>query len=280
MEKEKKKKATYTLPDFITQDNFSNYILPYLTVGSRGPKPYMESHTIVNAIFKVLSSGGSWKILDGFELDGVKLKSSTIYYHYVQWVNDGCFQTMFEETLKVFLCNNMRDTLIIDSTYIRGFKNQELVDYYGSKKMNCTKFHSLTTEDNIIAKPFCFEMGNNSDYENIHLYQETLTSMRDGFGEEAYLLADAGYDSKEMKDACYAAWFTPVININNRNSKIKRQLEEPEATIYKKRRRIESTFSWMKKYKGIRMRIDRKLTHWMSKVYFAAFLVNMRLLFV
>ena len=51
------------IPTHLTREQFEEFVLPHLHVGSRGPQPKLSLHVIFNYILKLLYLGCQWKEL-------------------------------------------------------------------------------------------------------------------------------------------------------------------------------------------------------------------------
>jgi hypothetical protein len=51
------------IPTNLTLEQFEEFVLPHLHIGSRGPQPKLSLHAIFNYILKLLDLGCQWKEL-------------------------------------------------------------------------------------------------------------------------------------------------------------------------------------------------------------------------
>jgi hypothetical protein len=51
------------IPTHLSQEEFEEFVLPHLHIGSRGPQPKLALHVIFNYILKLLYLGCQWKEL-------------------------------------------------------------------------------------------------------------------------------------------------------------------------------------------------------------------------
>ena len=51
------------IPTELSLEEFGQFVLPHLTVGSRGPAPKLSLHALFNYILKLLYLGCQWKEL-------------------------------------------------------------------------------------------------------------------------------------------------------------------------------------------------------------------------
>lgn len=78
---------------------FVEFVLPYLTVGSRGPPPKLSFHALFNYILKLLYLGCQWKELpiEKDEEGRPEIHHTGIYRAFRRWEADGCLDAIFEE---------------------------------------------------------------------------------------------------------------------------------------------------------------------------------------
>ena len=58
-----KRKRWREIPTELSLEHFGQFVLPHLTVGSRGPAPKLSLHALFNYILKLLYLGCQWKEL-------------------------------------------------------------------------------------------------------------------------------------------------------------------------------------------------------------------------
>ena len=101
--KKQKKKSTgrntcyNELPTKVNQRDFNQYVKPYLSKGTRGPKPKISYYKIFNYILYVLHTGIQW---DELRTCRNEIHWSNIYRHHNRWSKDGSYQTSFEASVE------------------------------------------------------------------------------------------------------------------------------------------------------------------------------------
>jgi hypothetical protein len=84
------------IPTELSLEQFEEFILPHLTVGSRGPAPKLSLHTLFNYILKLLYRGCQRKKLP-IEKDATRRREIhhvRIWRTFRRWVTDGCFHLL------------------------------------------------------------------------------------------------------------------------------------------------------------------------------------------
>lgn len=98
-EKRKSRETCYNrLPIKVTQNEFNNYIKPYLSKGKRGPKPKVSYYKIFNYILYVLHTGIQW---DQLITCRGEIYWTNVYKHHNRWSKDGSYQRLFESSVEV-----------------------------------------------------------------------------------------------------------------------------------------------------------------------------------
>src|SRR6202051_1805061 len=103
------------IPTELSLEQFKQFVLPHLTVGSRGPAPKLTLHSIFNYILQALYLGCQWKKLP-IEKDPQGLPEihySRIYSAFRRWQSDGCFDAIFVGSVLTLHENNRLDTSVI-----------------------------------------------------------------------------------------------------------------------------------------------------------------------
>jgi len=96
--KNKNKKVFNKLPVKISQSDFNKYVLPYLSKGTRGPKPKISLYKIFNYILHVLHTGCQWENLP---IRKNEIYWSAIYARHNRWSKDGSYESLFLHSVMV-----------------------------------------------------------------------------------------------------------------------------------------------------------------------------------
>ena len=108
------------IPTELSLEQFRQFVLPHLTVGSRGPAPKLSLHALFNYILKLLYIGCQWKELPiAKDARGLpEIHYTRIYGAFRRWHADGCFNIIF--TVVVLRLHEAR---LLDVTIIHGRHN-------------------------------------------------------------------------------------------------------------------------------------------------------------
>ena len=100
------------LPVSVSEADFNDYILPYLTHKKNHNRQKVSYHYIFNAILYVLKSGCAWRTL---KPDDGLVTWQNIYYHFRKWTDDGSFERLFQSSHFV-----RRDNLALECIQLDG----------------------------------------------------------------------------------------------------------------------------------------------------------------
>ena len=149
--------------------------------------------------------------------------------------------------------------LLLSSIYKPEKENKNILVLHSEKKY--TYADGLTKENTIVWK-------NNKEfgYTFVEKYfnkiLDTLTKAKiriDGL----FLNADAGFDSKELRDLCKKLEIFPNIAINQRNGTVDEDIFIDEL-LYEERYCIERTNAWMDSFRTLLNRFDVTASSWMG----------------
>lgn len=79
------------IPTQLTETQFNEFICPWLSVGSRGPRCCIPLYKVFNYILTIIYTGMQWKALpiNKNELGHAEIHYTRIFRIYQRWVNDG-----------------------------------------------------------------------------------------------------------------------------------------------------------------------------------------------
>src|SRR5258708_5077046 len=103
------------IPTHLSVAQFQQFVLPHLTVGSRGPAWKLPLHAIFNCILQALYLGCQWKKLP-IEKDSQgrpEIHYTRIYSVFRRWQADGCFDAIFIGSVMTLHQNDRLDISVI-----------------------------------------------------------------------------------------------------------------------------------------------------------------------
>lgn len=206
-------------------------------------------------------------------------------YHYVtiknkfnEWTKKGVFENAFKKYNNV---DNNTNLLYIDSTSVYNFKgNENVVINPENKKKKITKLSIISTKNGFIAsiEPFLnkqtLKNGVNTSVHDVKMINKTLENIKciNNESKNFYLIGDKAYKNKEK------------IYLNNKPIKIitpdkKNAIKKNtkfENKKLKKRIIIEHCNLNLKRYERIMLRKEKKIKTFLSWIYIAALINNIR----
>jgi transposase len=91
------KPATTPIPVQLSENEFTTFILPHLSMPKRGPKCKLGYHRLFNLILSVLYTGMQWKCLPvPTDTNGKPaIHYTTVYRVFAKWADDGSLWQAF-----------------------------------------------------------------------------------------------------------------------------------------------------------------------------------------
>ena len=135
------------IPTQLGLAQFEQFVLPHLSVGSRGPAPKLSLFKIFNYILRQLYMGCQWKELP-IERDDEgrpEIHHTRIYSAFRRWEADGCIDAIFVESVLRLEQDDLLDTTVIhgDGTTTAAKKGGDNIGFSGHKKVKGDKGRRL-----------------------------------------------------------------------------------------------------------------------------------------
>jgi len=108
----KEKKEYNILPVRVSQKDFNQYILPYLSKGKRGPEPKISYYKIFNYILYILHTGCQWERLPIYNNE---IHWSAVYARHNRWSKDNSYENLFLHSIAI-----LRDKEKLDLSILHG----------------------------------------------------------------------------------------------------------------------------------------------------------------
>ncbi len=193
------------IPTFLLEEEFDLFVLPHLSIGSRGPKIKIPLYKIFNYLLYLLHTGCQWERIP---IDKDKNGNNEIHYTrlfkiFKKWALDG-------SCLKAFTCSvlhldkhQLLDVSILhgDGTTTVAKKGGDVTGFNGHKKMFGSKVIAIVDRNANILCPFTAAAGNVSETALLGDAVSKLKEMFFTLGkslEGIVMSLDAGYDSKKI----------------------------------------------------------------------------------
>ena len=125
------------IPTHLTLEQFEEFVLPHLHMGSRGPQPKLSLHAIFNYILKLLYLGCQWKELPiEKNKDGrPETHYTRIYRAFRRFEAHGCFDAIFAGSVSQLHQKEYLDISVIhgDGTTTAAKKGGDNLGFSGHK---------------------------------------------------------------------------------------------------------------------------------------------------
>ena len=251
----------------LDKDTIISEIIPYLPTAKRGFSTKSNRVEIVNCVLYKLKTGCHWHMLPVKGLfSKVVLSYKTVFGHFRKWCKTGIWQQIWIRLLEKYKSFLDMSSVELDGSHTPALRGGENVAYQGRKKKKTTNALFLTDKQGIplaMSEPIA---GNHNDLHQIEKYfnkiLDTLNKAKiriDGL----FLNADAGFDSKELRDLCKKLEIFPNIAINQRNGTVDEDIFIDEL-LYEERYCIERTNAWMDSFRTLLNRFDVTASSWMG----------------
>jgi transposase len=262
-----KRKQWQWIPTYLTRAQFTQFVLPHLLVGCRGPAPKLELYAIFNYILRLLYLGCQWKELPiATNQDGCpEIHYTRVYRMFRYWQAHGCFDLIFTGSVAALQAANLLDTDVLhgDGTTTAAKKGGDNLGFSGHKKVKGDKVVAFCDRHCNVIAPFEVAPGNRNESPMLRDALPRLTRMARAVGfslQGSIISLDGAYDCRANRKAIFNRGMTPNINPNPRRRKTPKRGRKPlfDPAIFEERfRTIERVFAWEDKFRRLLLRFER-----------------------
>jgi hypothetical protein len=255
------------IPTYLTLEQFKEFVLPHLHIGSRGPEPKLSLHAIFNYILKLLSLGCQWKELPiEKNIEGKQeIHYTRIYAPFRGYEAHGCFDAIFEGSVLHLHQKDYLDIRVIhaDGTTTVAKKGGDNLGFSGHKHLKGDKVIPFCDRHCNVIAPFIAAPGNRNESPLLKaaLPQVTRIARKVGLDLNKTIVSlDGTYDSRSNRKAIFNRGMVPNIPANSRGRKTPRHGRKPifNPPLFQERfYTIERVFAWEDKFRGLLMRFER-----------------------
>ena len=280
-----KKPVTTPIPVQLSETEFTEFVLPHLSMPKRGPRCKLGYHHVFNLILRVLYTGMQWKCLpvpkapDGTHV----IHYTTVYKVFARWSDDGSLEQAFIASVGHLSAHNQLDLSILhgDGTNTVAKKDGDGVGYSGHKHQKGEKVIAIVDNHGYILAPLPVAPVNEADTVLLPGALKTLKRIGKQTGlsfKGAYLNLDGGFDSVSNRKAIFNAGLIPNVKENPRNRKRPKRGRKRlfNQAIHDLRDRVERTFAWEDKFKLLLLRFEHLQRRHYAMKLMAYTLINLR----
>jgi transposase len=255
------------IPTQLELAEFEQFVLPHLSIGSRGPAPKLSLFKIFNYVLKILYLGCQWKELP-IDKDGEghpETHYTRIYRIWRRWVDNSCMDAIFAGSVSRLHEDGRLDTAVIhgDGTTTAAKKGGDNLGFSGHKKVKGDKVVAFCDRHCNVIAPFVVAPGNRNESPLLReALPEVMRIVREiGMDLSGTIVSlDGVYDCRANRKAIFNRGMVPNINPNLRGRKQPKRGRKPifEPAIFKERfRTIERVFAWEDKFRRLLLRFER-----------------------
>lgn len=260
-------RAGQAIPTQLTPAQFEQFVLPHLSVGSRGPAPKLSLFKIFNYILQLLYMGCQWKELP-IECDAKgrpEIHYTRLYRAFRRWEADGCIDAIFTGSVLKLHQDELLDVTVIhgDGTATAAKKGGDNIGFNGHKKLKGDKVVAFCDRHCNVIAPFVPAPGNRNESP---LLRDALPGVvriarKAGIDLQGTIVSlDGVYDCRANRKLIFHRGMIPNINPNARGRQQPKRGRKPlfDPAVFKERfRTIERVFAWEDKFRRLLLRFDR-----------------------
>jgi hypothetical protein len=262
------------IPTHLSQEEFEEFVLPHLHIGSRGPQPKLALHVIFNYILKLLYLGCQWKELpiEKNQEGQPEIHHTRIYAAFRRYEVHGCFDAIFAGSVSILSLKGFLDTSVIhgDGTMTVAKKGGDNLGFSGHKHLKGDKVIPFCDRNCNVIAPFIAAPGNRNESPLLKEALPQVTRIAKTVGldlNKTIVSLDGVYDSQSNRKAIFNRGMIPNIPANPRGRKTTKRGRKPifaPALFQERFYTIERVFAWEDKFRRLLIRSKR-----ISKLHYA-----------
>lgn len=247
------------------KDTIKREIVPYLSVGSRGPAVKVPIECILEAILYRLKTGCQWRELPMEKFFQQKYSCKSVYRHFREWCRDGSWLAVWKALLQKYRKDLDLSTVQLDGSQTIAKRGGCAVGYQGRRKAETTNMLFLVDNSGMIVS--CSEAisGEHHDLYQIQTFFDQLCAILQQAGiaiEGLFINADAAFDSAEFRECCSSIEMIANVPENPRNNQQKDSDQYFDELLYRRRSVAEHSFAWMDSCKALLIRFETLAETW------------------
>jgi len=284
--KTKNKPGYKHIPTELDEIQFTQFVLPHLSVGSRGPKCKIPLHRVFNYILNVIYTGMQWKSLPIKlnEKGKSEIHHSRIFRIYQRWVEDNSLVKVFDNTVSLLNKNKLLDLSVLhgDGSSTPAKKGGDKIGRNGHKHFKGDKVIAIVDRHVNVITPYVHAPGNANESPLFKTALASLKKQAKTIGASiigSIMSLDGAYDSRKNRKAIYNSGMKPNIPENKRNRKKPkrgRKRDYSEEIFQERFQTVERLFAWEDKFKRLLLRFERKSQNHFGMKLIAFSMINLR----
>jgi len=279
------KPATMPIPVQLSASEFTQFILPHLSLPKRGPRCKLGYHRVFNLILWVLYTGMQWQCLPVLKDSNGKaeIHYTTVYKVFARWSDDGSLEHAFIASVAYLSDQRQLDLRVLhgDGTNTVAKKGGDGIGYSGHKHQKGEKVIAIIDNNGYVLAPLPVAPINTADTVLLPEGLKTLKRIAKRTGLRltgSYLNLDGGFDSQSNRKAIFNAGMITNIKENPRNRKATKRGRKRlfNTAIHALWERVERKFAWEDKFKRLLLRFEHIQQRHYGMKLMAYTLINVR----
>src|SRR5262249_52148939 len=216
-----------TIPESVTEEQFQQYILPYLSTAERGYVSKAPLVKIFNLMLYRLHTGCQWDCLPVSPDAQVRAERDepswqAVYYHWSKWSADGSLEQVWQGSVLSIQEDLDLTQMNLDGSHALAKKGGESVSYQGRKRAKTSNILPITDANGFVVASTVIVSGHHNDAFNLKDHLRTAFKTMKAWGLSiagAFFNADSAFDTRDARKVCFHHRVAPNMAQNKRNRK-------------------------------------------------------------
>ena len=280
-----KKSATAPIPVQFSEAEFTDFILPYLSMPRRRPKCKLGYPCVFNPILRVLYTGMQWNCLPVPKASDSTdaIHCTTVYKVLARCSDDGSLEHAFVASVSHLPNQNQLDLSMLhgDATHTVAKKGGDGIGDCGHNHQKGEKIIAIVDHHGYLLAPLPIAPVNEVDTVLLPEGLKALKRVGKPIGlrfKGAYIHLDGGFDSVSNRKAIFNASLIPNIKANPRNRKRPKRGGKRlfNQALHDLRNRVERRFAWEDQFQRWLLRFEHLQRRHYAMKRIAYTLINLR----
>lgn len=223
-------------------------------------RPSIDFSRAINGVYYLLKTGIHWKALP--HCFG---SPSAVHRTFQKLRSKGFFEKLWHKELQEYDRHHglQLEVQAGDCSHVKSPLGQDQTGKSPVDRKKLGTKRSIIVEQNGIVVGCALGAGNRHDSK---LFEAAIRSIPSVVSQPYYkeMHLDCAYDSKDIRVILFNLYYVPKISINKRNSEI-----IPTQKSERKRWVVESTHSWMNRFRRLLIRFEKLANNYVALIHFA-----------